>query len=65
MVPVRFKGITSMATNFQLVSTKKQKKVDHFTYYVTSTVHKLKEFEDCPVVDLSLTCMTEVSGAEL
>lgn len=54
-----------MAANFQLVSTKKQKKVDHFTCHVTSTVQKDKEFEDCPVAGLSLTCMTEVSGAEL
>lgn len=65
MVSVLFNGISSIATNIKLVSTKKQKNVDHFTYYFISTIHKDKQFEDCPVVGLSLTCMTKVSGAEL
>lgn len=62
---VLFNGISSIATNIKLVSTKRQKNVDHFTCYFISTIHKDKQFEDCPVVGLPLTCMTKVSGAEL
>lgn len=53
MVSVLFNGISSMATNSKLVSTKKQNNVDHFIYYVISSIQKDKQFEDCPVVGLS------------